>query len=106
MEYEEEEERTFVPSAVSVPPKRVFLCDNQCSDKTLSYKRIGRGKNIKRPSGKMKATEWVFDRIEEPFELVAARWDAQLKGLVELKRRCQDTRQEIQVLNERQEFFF
>ena len=35
-----------------------------------------------------------------------ARWDAQLKGLVELERRCQDTRHEIQVLNERQEIFF
>ena len=30
------------------------------------------------------------------------RWDAQLKGLVELERRCQDTRQ-AQVLSERQE---
>ena len=27
------------------------------------------------------------------------------KGLVELERRCQDTRQEIQVLSERQEIF-
>ena len=37
MEYEEEEERTFVPSAISVPQKPLFRCDNQCSDKTLSY---------------------------------------------------------------------
>ena len=36
-EYEEEEERTFVPSAVSVPLKPLFRCDNQCSEKTLSY---------------------------------------------------------------------
>ena len=36
-EYEEEEERTFVPSAVSVPPKPSFRCDKQCSEKTLSY---------------------------------------------------------------------
>ena len=41
-------------------------------------------------------------------ELCIASWarrDAQLKGLVELERRCQDTRQEIQVLSERQEIF-
>ena len=36
-EYEEEEERTFVPSAVSAPLKHLFRCDNQCSEKTLSY---------------------------------------------------------------------
>ena len=34
---EEEEERTFVPSAASVPLKPLFRCDNQCSEKTLSY---------------------------------------------------------------------
>ena len=32
-----------------------------------------------------------------------ARWDAQWKGLVELERRCQDTSQEIRMLNKRQE---
>ena len=31
------EERIFVPSAVSVPQKPLFRCDNQCSEKTLSY---------------------------------------------------------------------
>ena len=36
-ECEDEEERTFVPSAVSVPLKPLFRCDNQCSGKTLSY---------------------------------------------------------------------
>ena len=36
-EFEEEEERTFIPSAVSVPLKPLFRCDNQCSEKTLSY---------------------------------------------------------------------
>ena len=38
-EHEEEEERTFVPSAVSVrvPLKPLFRCDNQCSEKTLIY---------------------------------------------------------------------
>ena len=36
-EYEEEEERSFVPSAVSVPLKPLFRCDNQCSEKTLSH---------------------------------------------------------------------
>ena len=36
-EHEEEEERTFVPSAVSIPLKPLFRCDNQCSEKTFSY---------------------------------------------------------------------
>ena len=37
-EQEEMEERIFVPSAVrSVPQKPLFRCDNQCSQKTLSY---------------------------------------------------------------------
>ena len=36
-EYEEDEERTFVPSAVSVPLKPLFRCDRQCSEKTLNY---------------------------------------------------------------------
>ena len=34
-----------------------------------------------------------------------ARWDAQLKGLVELERRCRNTMQKIQVLSGRQEIF-
>ena len=33
----EEEERTFVPSAVSVSLKPLFRCDRQCSEKILSY---------------------------------------------------------------------
>ena len=33
----EEEETTFVPSAVSIPLKPLFRCDRQCSEKTLSY---------------------------------------------------------------------
>ena len=36
-ELAEEEERTFVPSALSVPLKPLFRCDNQRSEKTLSY---------------------------------------------------------------------
>ena len=36
-EFEEDEERTFIQSAVSVPLKPLFRCDNQCSEKTLSY---------------------------------------------------------------------
>ena len=35
-EPEEEETRTFAPSAVSVPLKLLFRCDRQCSEKTLS----------------------------------------------------------------------
>ena len=33
----EEEQRTFIPSAVGVPLKPLFCCDKQCSEKTLSY---------------------------------------------------------------------
>ena len=36
-EFEEEEERTFIPSAVSVPLKPLFRCDKQCSEQILSY---------------------------------------------------------------------
>ena len=36
MEHEEEEERTFVRSAVSVPLNPLSRCDKQCSEKTLS----------------------------------------------------------------------
>ena len=34
-----------------------------------------------------------------------ARWNAQLKGLLELERRCRNTAQEVQVLSERQQIF-
>ena len=33
----EEEERTFLSSAASVPLKPLFRCDRQCSEKTPSY---------------------------------------------------------------------
>ena len=36
-EQEEEEKRTFIPSAVTVPLKPLFRCDRQCSEKTLGY---------------------------------------------------------------------
>ena len=36
-EQEEMEERSFIPSTVSVPQKPLFRCDNQCSEKTLSH---------------------------------------------------------------------
>ena len=39
-EQEEEEKRTFLPSAVSVPLKPLFRCDRQCSEKTLSYGQL------------------------------------------------------------------
>ena len=34
---QEAEEMSFVPSATSVPQKPLFRCDNQCSEKTLSF---------------------------------------------------------------------
>ena len=37
MDQEEAEEISFVPSAISVPQKLMFRCDNQCSEKTLSF---------------------------------------------------------------------
>ena len=36
MEHEEEEERIFAPSAVSVSQKMMFRCDKQCCDNSLS----------------------------------------------------------------------
>ena len=37
MDQEEGEVLSFVPSASSVPQKPLFRCDNQCSEKTLSF---------------------------------------------------------------------
>ena len=37
LNHEESEEISFVPSAISVPQKPLFRCDNQCSEKTLSF---------------------------------------------------------------------
>ena len=37
MDQEEAEEISFVPSAISVPQKPLCRCDNQCSEKTLSF---------------------------------------------------------------------
>ena len=34
---EEAEGLSFVPSAISAPRKPMFLSDNQCSEKTLSF---------------------------------------------------------------------
>ena len=34
---QEGEEISFVPSAISFPQKPLFRCDNQCSEKTLSF---------------------------------------------------------------------
>ena len=47
----------------------------------------------------------IFWQEEEEELCIAswARWAAQWKGLVELERRCQDTSQEIRLLNKRQE---
>ena len=47
----------------------------------------------------------VFRQGEEELCVASlARWNAQLQGLVELER-CRNTRQEVQVLSERQEIF-
>ena len=43
----------------------------------------------------------IFRQGEEELCIASwARWDAQLKGLMEPERRCRDTRKEIQVLSE------
>ena len=34
------EELSFVPSAISVPQKLMFRCDNQCSEKTLGFSQL------------------------------------------------------------------
>ena len=38
----------------------------------------------------------IFRQEEDLCIASLAKWDARLKGLVELERRCQNTRQEIQ----------
>ena len=43
MEYEEAEEISFVPSAISAPQKPLFRCDNQCSEKTRSFWQLASG---------------------------------------------------------------
>ena len=37
---EQAEEFSFAPSAISVPRKPMFRCDNQCSEKTLSFLQL------------------------------------------------------------------
>ena len=37
---EEAEEISFVPSAISVSQKPLFRCDNQCSEKTISFRQL------------------------------------------------------------------
>ena len=55
----------------------------------------------------MKKAKKLFEtfRQEENEVYIAslARWDTQLKGLVELERRCQELKQEVKLLSERQE---
>ena len=36
-DHEDVEELSFVPSAISVPQKMIYRCDDQCSEKTLSF---------------------------------------------------------------------
>ena len=40
---EEAEELSFVPSAISVPQKLMFRCDNQCSEKKHHFLAVGVG---------------------------------------------------------------
>ena len=37
LNHEESEEISFVPSAISVPQKTLFSCDNQFIEKTLTF---------------------------------------------------------------------
>ena len=45
----------------------------------------------------------IFRQGEEVYIASLARWDTQLKRLVELERRCQDLMQEVKLQSERQE---
>ena len=46
----------------------------------------------------------IFGQEENVVHIASrARWDAQLKGLVELERRCQELMQEVELLSESQE---
>ena len=46
----------------------------------------------------------IFRQEESEVCIVSsARWETQLKGLMELERRCQDLMQEVELLNDKQE---
>ena len=46
----------------------------------------------------------IFKQGEEDVRIASrARWDAQLKGLVEVNKRCQNEMQEMKLLSGRQE---
>ena len=40
---DEAEEISFVPSAISIPQKPMFWCDNRCSDKALRFWQFASG---------------------------------------------------------------
>ena len=45
----------------------------------------------------------LFQIFSQDHNTSVAMWDSQLKGLVELKRRCQELMQEVELSSERQE---
>ena len=61
------------------------------------------------PAGKKRERTFFFEIFRQGGEEVCiaswARWIAQLQGLVELEKRCQNTRQEVNYLSERRETF-
>ena len=52
--------------------------------------RMGHGKSVRKPSGKMKASEWAFDKIKEAFELVAQDETEKMSIVQEIMLRSTD----------------
>ena len=50
MDQEEAEEISFVPGAISVQEKPLFRCDNQCSEKTLSFRQLASRWQLESPA--------------------------------------------------------
>ena len=64
---EEAEELSFSPSAISVPRKPKFRCDNQCSEKTLSFWQLA---SVVKKEGKKSYTtnlcqRWQWRQVVE-----------------------------------------
>ena len=64
MNQEKAEEKSFVPSAISVPQRPSFRCDNPCSEKTLTLWQFASVGNRARPSYASNATTSLWRQKE------------------------------------------
>ena len=87
IDQEEGEEISFVASAISVPQKPLFRCDNQCSEKTLSFWQLA---SVVIQEGEGSYTTNLFQKCyNESLKAIGdkplTKW--QLHGFVEKKAR-------------------